>query len=488
MKIITFLHIHISCRSICSVILFFAFSWGTIAQTTVWEDNFNSYDNRDDSGTGTGFSPVDWSSWNDVEIRNDKIETRDENEDGYWRTDPINITGFTNLDLSFDTSNDNLRNSDRFSVRYRLDGGSWVTLVPRIRYPNSNYSFPIPPASTLQIEMLFDTNDEDSRYRLDNIELQGELPPCSNQLDYEFYDLVPSGYTVTNIPTTGAMGTGQINTFNVDNLQNMVDPGDTDSFAIRYTGYVHIPTSGSYTFYTNSDDGSNLYIDGAKIVDNDGDHGMQERSGTVTLLQGFHTIEVLFYENGGDEELQVSVAGPGISKMALPFSNLYSNCVDSNTDPGDCDSTPSGPNLVFNGDFASWYFNGWTGGGNKWQNPTGYTFFENYGTGSETIQQTLTLTTGETYILSFDIGTNSTYSVSSTFNAKVAGNMVYSRTSDQLFADNGGNSAYSGGNITNTSTITVTFVAPSNSVILEFEGTSTGEPHDNFFLDNICVL
>src|SRR5690606_10805532 len=156
-------------------------------------------------------------------------------------------------------------------------------------------------------------------------------------------------------------------------------------------------------------------------------------------------------------------------------------------DPGDCDSTPSGPNLVFNGDFASWYFNGWTGGGNKWQNPTGYTFFENYGTGSETIQQTLTLTTGETYILSFDIGTNSTYSVSSTFNAKVAGNMVYSRTSDQLFADNGGNSAYSGGNITNTSTITVTFVAPSNSVILEFEGTSTGEPHDNFFLDNISV-
>src|SRR5690606_39013294 len=368
-----------------------------------------------------------------------RIETRDENEDGFWRTDPINITGFTNLELSFDSDYDNVEGNDRFLVRYKLDGGSWVTMVAEVRYPDDSYSFTIPSGSTFQLEVLFSTNNNNDRYRLDNVVLQGDPPPCSNELDYGFYDLVPNGYTVTNIPTTGAKGAGQINTFNVDNLQNMVDPGDTDSFAIRYTGYVHIPTTGNYTFYTNSDDGSNLYIDGAKIVDNDGDHGMQERSGTVTLSQGFHTIEILFYENGGDEELQVSVAGPGISKMALPFSNLYSNCVDSNTDPGDCDSTPSGPNLVFNGDFASWYFNGWTGGGNKWQNPTGYTFFENYGTGSETIQQTLTLTTGETYILSSDIGTNSTYSVSSTFNAKVAGNMVYSRTSDQLFADNGGN-------------------------------------------------
>src|SRR5690606_6522380 len=79
-------------------------------------------------------------------------------------------------------------------------------------------------------------------------------------------------------------------------------------------------------FYTNSDDGSNLYIDGVKIVDNDGDHAMQERSGTVALTSGFHTIEVLFYENGGDEELQVSYSSPNISKRALPFSNLYSDC------------------------------------------------------------------------------------------------------------------------------------------------------------------
>src|SRR5690606_24755922 len=77
---------------------------------------------------------------------------------------------------------------------------------------------------------------------------------------------------------------------------------------------------------------------------------------------------------------------------------------------------------------------------------------------------------------------------SSTFNVRMGGNIVYSRTSDQLFVDNGGNSAHiGGGNISNTNTVTVSFVAPSNSVVLGFEGTSTGHNHDTFFLDNISV-
>ena len=318
--------INTSCRSICLAALFFAVSLGALAQTTIWEEDFNSYSNNKDSGNASGFAPGTWNSGNDVRIRSRKIQTRDENDDGFWRTDPINISGFTNLILSFDTEYSNLRSNDRFSVRYRMDGGLWVTLVVHTREPDESYSLAIPSASTLEIEVLFDTNDEDSRYSLDNVVLQGDLAPCSNQLDYEFYDLVPAGTTVTNIPTTGAMGTGKISTFNVDNLQNIVDPGDTDSFSIRYKGYVHIPTTETYTFYTNSDDGSNLYIDGVKIVDNDGDHGMQERSGTVALTSGLHTIEVLFYENGGDEELLVSVSSPSLSKMALPFSNLYSDC------------------------------------------------------------------------------------------------------------------------------------------------------------------
>eukprot|EP01052_Picozoa_sp_SAG31_P081865 SAG31_NODE_41826_length_274_cov_0.708571_1_plen_41_part_01 len=34
-----------------------------------------------------------------------------------------------------------------------------------------------------------------------------------------------------------------------------------------------VPTDGSYNFATESDDGSLLYVDGQRVVDNDGLHG-----------------------------------------------------------------------------------------------------------------------------------------------------------------------------------------------------------------------
>ena len=45
-----------------------------------------------------------------------------------------------------------------------------------------------------------------------------------------------------------------------------------------------------YTFYTESNDGSRLYIDGAEVVDNDG-LPRRTRAGTVALKQGLHRIE-----------------------------------------------------------------------------------------------------------------------------------------------------------------------------------------------------
>lgn len=335
----------ISLKSFVLLLLFLATTLGAMAQTTIWEEDFESSSDGDVSGVGTGFAPTSWSCGNDIEIKSNKTLTKKANNNGYWRTDPINITGFTNLTWDFDTNTSNIEGTDRFSARYKLDGGSWVTVVSPILNPNSSYSLSIPSGATLELEVLFSTDENNDRYRIDNVLLQGDLPPCSNELDYEFYDLVPSGNTVTNIPTTGALGTGQINTFDVNTLQNSVDPGDTDSFSIRYKGYVHIPTTNTYTFYTSSDDGSNLYIDGVKIVDNDGDHGVQERSGTVTLASGLHAIEVLFYENGGGQSLTVSVYSSDISKTALPFSYLYSDC---NVPVDETDNNP--PTLVATGD------------------------------------------------------------------------------------------------------------------------------------------
>ena len=96
-----------------------------------------------------------------------------------------------------------------------------------------------------------------------------------------------------------------------------------DNFAFQFTGYLSVPVNGLYTFYTSSDDGSNLFINDAKIVDNDGLHGMQERSGTVQLTAGLHKYEINFFEKAGGEQLVVNYEGPGIPKQPFPDQILF---------------------------------------------------------------------------------------------------------------------------------------------------------------------
>ncbi len=95
-----------------------------------------------------------------------------------------------------------------------------------------------------------------------------------------------------------------------------------DNLGFRYRGYLDVPTDGTYTFYTNSDDGSRLSIGSTLVVENDGLHGAQERSGAIGLKAGKHAVTVTFFEREGDEVLTVSYAGPGIAKQVIPGSRL----------------------------------------------------------------------------------------------------------------------------------------------------------------------
>ena len=94
-------------------------------------------------------------------------------------------------------------------------------------------------------------------------------------------------------------------------------------FAFRFTGYIKVPSNGTYTFYTYSDDGSKLYVNGSLVVDNDGLHGMLEKSGIVSLTAGKHLIVVTYFEKDGGQGLIVSYSGPGISKKQIPVNKLF---------------------------------------------------------------------------------------------------------------------------------------------------------------------
>ncbi len=76
-------------------------------------------------------------------------------------------------------------------------------------------------------------------------------------------------------------------------------PGITNRFewfAIDYKSQIYIPRSRRYKFALLSDDGSRLIIDGRVVIDNDGIHPPREKSGSIYLKSGVHTIEVQYFQ------------------------------------------------------------------------------------------------------------------------------------------------------------------------------------------------
>ncbi|MFT0713734.1 alkaline phosphatase family protein [Flagellimonas lutimaris] len=96
-----------------------------------------------------------------------------------------------------------------------------------------------------------------------------------------------------------------------------------EQVAVVFESYLEAQEAGKYTFFTNSDDGSKLYVNGIQIVDNDGDHGVMERSGSLELAKGKHLVRVEFFNGGGGYHLDVKYKGPNTPKQIVPANHLY---------------------------------------------------------------------------------------------------------------------------------------------------------------------
>jgi alpha-L-fucosidase len=84
-----------------------------------------------------------------------------------------------------------------------------------------------------------------------------------------------------------------------------------------WKGYIEIPATGGYQFWTESDDGSRLYLDGELVVDNDGDHGMTEKTGIAFLEKGWHAVQIVYFNSGGGCGLKVHYAPLGEMRREL---------------------------------------------------------------------------------------------------------------------------------------------------------------------------
>src|SRR5262249_802748 len=87
---------------------------------------------------------------------------------------------------------------------------------------------------------------------------------------------------------------------------------------------VQAQYSETYTFYTESDDGVRLWVNGQLLVDNWTDHAPTENSGTIALVAGQkYDIKMEFYENGGGAGAHLLWSSASTATQAVPTSQLY---------------------------------------------------------------------------------------------------------------------------------------------------------------------
>ena len=100
---------------------------------------------------------------------------------------------------------------------------------------------------------------------------------------------------------------------------------NADGFIVIWRGYVQATATDTYTFWTESDDGVRLWVNGVLVVDSWVDQGPTWHSGTIALTAGnYYTVRMEMYENGGGAVARLyweRTGAPG--SVVIPSSQLY---------------------------------------------------------------------------------------------------------------------------------------------------------------------
>ncbi len=158
------------------------------------------------------------------------------------------------------------------------------------------------------------------RDQLTNPATKDAPPMAVAGLRYSYWEADVPNCKIETLDALGApKSTGRVKQI------NLKIPGvRNNNYAIKFSGQIDIEKDGKYTFHTESDDGSRVYINGKPVVDNDGTHPPTKKSGNIELKKGTHAIVVTFMQGGGGAEFKVEWQGPDIKRGAIPGNILAS--------------------------------------------------------------------------------------------------------------------------------------------------------------------
>ncbi|MCM1503253.1 MAG: GH92 family glycosyl hydrolase [Bacteroidales bacterium] len=85
---------------------------------------------------------------------------------------------------------------------------------------------------------------------------------------------------------------------------SIAEAPDEDHYGYVFSGFIDVPEKDVWEFMTKSDDGSVLYIDGRRVVNNDGSHAAIAATGRIALDKGLHRFKLLYFEDYEGQALE----------------------------------------------------------------------------------------------------------------------------------------------------------------------------------------
>lgn len=266
--------------------------------------------------------------------------------------------GYTGIIVDFYFMTTGYTNADRFIIEY-YNGVGWST-IDTIKgsyavWTHKTYTLLANADNNTAFQLRF-TNSavKNNRYvYLDDVSIQGSIIPTPTATPTPTPTLTPTitptpTPTITPTPTptptpTSANGTGlraeyygnmdftNLKILQVDPVINNdwgtgpPDPSmNADYFSIRWIGKIQPLYTETYTFYTTSDDGVNLWVNGQLVVSNWTAHSVVENSGTINLVAGQkYDIKMEYYENTGSAVATLAWSSPSQVKQYIPQSQLF---------------------------------------------------------------------------------------------------------------------------------------------------------------------
>lgn len=135
-------------------------------------------------------------------------------------------------------------------------------------------------------------------------------------------------YYANAFPTNPFVGSPLVRTDSVVNFNwNSTSPDPSIpsvNYTVRWTGMVQPLFTEPYTFYTTTDDGVRLWVNGQLLIDHWVPQSPTTWSGSINLQAGkLYAIEMDFFQAQGGAVAQLAWSSPSTAQAIIPVSQLY---------------------------------------------------------------------------------------------------------------------------------------------------------------------